>query len=233
MVGISAMVGVLVGWTWPVPRGTAQRWVLVTSVRCSATCSAYNPTEQSTEPLNGSLCGAANMLSARNLNTTPSDSASAGYRIRSTTPPSELLAGVPSTKSGAETAKSDVLLPGLQGTGSGRYVLGPAQMTSVGTITSASAEKQFGQWVVNFKMTPKGQRLWDTVTYADFHRILGMDLNGVVVSAPIVQPTQYEFTSFRMDWADRRQPDQSRGKEDRPRFDRDERPRDPGLALRG
>jgi preprotein translocase subunit SecD len=155
----------------------------------------YNSAEHSSVRIAESECGTTSLLTVSNLDVTPSATASAGY-TDNTIAPSPELAGAPSTKPRAERTGSYVLLPGLPGAGTQRYLLGPAQITSVGTIASASALKQAGQWVVNFTMTPKGRRLWDKSTQADFHRLIGMDLGGVVVSAPIIQPTQYDFTSF-------------------------------------
>jgi preprotein translocase subunit SecD len=45
-------------------------------------------------------------------------------------------------------------------------------------------------------MTKRGAALWDRVAEENFHKILSVDFNGKVVSAPIIQPTQTSFTSF-------------------------------------
>ena len=39
-------------------------------------------------------------------------------------------------------------------------------------------------------MTKRGSTLWDKVAEENFHKLLGIDFNGKVVSAPIIQPTQ-------------------------------------------
>jgi preprotein translocase subunit SecD len=38
--------------------------------------------------------------------------------------------------------------------------------------------------------------LWDKVAQQNFHQMLGIDAGGVLVSAPIIQPTQTSFSSF-------------------------------------
>lgn len=46
-------------------------------------------------------------------------------------------------------------------------------------------------------MTSTGSRQWDRVANRNFHMMLAVDLNGVIISAPIIQPTQRYFSSFR------------------------------------
>ncbi len=64
-------------------------------------------------------------------------------------------------------------------------------------IQSATAERNhFGEWVVNYTMSTAGSALWDRVASENFHQQLAIELNGVVYSAPLIQPTQSSFTSF-------------------------------------
>ncbi len=64
-------------------------------------------------------------------------------------------------------------------------------------IRSARAERNhYGEWVVNYTMSAAGSVLWDRITNENFHQELAIELNGVVYSAPIIQPTQTSFTSF-------------------------------------
>ena len=89
-----------------------------------------------------------------------------------------------------------MLLPGSAGNGcTGRYVLGPAGMTGT-AVKSASAQLNNGQWAVNLNLTGAGASQWDTLAQQQFHAIIGIDLDGQVISAPITQPTQRRFTSF-------------------------------------
>jgi preprotein translocase subunit SecD len=54
-----------------------------------------------------------------------------------------------------------------------------------------------GPWVVEYTMLgSKGAVLLDKVAEENFHQFLGIDFHGVVVSAPIIQPSQSSFSSF-------------------------------------
>jgi preprotein translocase subunit SecD len=96
---------------------------------------------------------------------------------------------------------STVLLPGLQSSGTSnggeRYVLGPSQMTGHAIGSATATLNQTGQWVVDYTLAgPANSKLWDTVASENFHQFLGIELDGVVYSAPIIQPGQSTFTSF-------------------------------------
>jgi preprotein translocase subunit SecD len=51
-------------------------------------------------------------------------------------------------------------------------------------------------WAVNLNLTSAGASQWDTMAKQQFHAIIGIDLDGQVISAPITQPTQQAPTSF-------------------------------------
>ena len=98
----------------------------------------------------------------------------------------------------ASDGKNDtVLLPGLPGSAhSGRYVLGPAGLTGA-QIKSASAQLNKRDSGRSTSTSPApGATQWDTLAQQQFHAIIGIDLDGQVISAPITQPTQRSFTSF-------------------------------------
>jgi preprotein translocase subunit SecD len=57
-------------------------------------------------------------------------------------------------------------------------------------------QDQTGAWVVNYTLTSTGSPLWDKVASQNFHQLLAIELDGVVQSAPIIQPTQTTFSSF-------------------------------------
>jgi hypothetical protein len=127
----------------------------------------------------------------------PSDGAVAGFT--SVTIPKETgLVGTPSTKPAKDASSKYVLLPALSSAASApaRYVLGPAEMSSASIAEATAYKNRVGQWVVDYTMRSSGARLWDKVAEENFHRMLGVDLNGVVVTAPIIQPTQASFSSF-------------------------------------
>ncbi len=77
-----------------------------------------------------------------------------------------------------------------------RYVLGPAEITSR-LIKAATVERTgVGAWVINYTMNSAGSVLWDKVAQENFHKELGIDLDGVVYSTPLMQPMQSSFSSF-------------------------------------
>jgi preprotein translocase subunit SecD len=97
--------------------------------------------------------------------------------------------------------KSTVLLPGLasSGTANGgeRYVLGPSEMTGHAIGSATATLNQTGQWVVDYTLAGSANsQLWDKVASENFHQLLGIELDGVVYSAPIIQPGQQTFSSF-------------------------------------
>jgi preprotein translocase subunit SecD len=98
-----------------------------------------------------------------------------------------LLGGLPGSSLYAATPTSKGI----------RYVLGPAVMTSRAIASATATKGQTGGWVVSWTTTSAGAAAWDRVTRASFHQLLALDVGGVVVSAPIIEPTQTTFTSFR------------------------------------
>ena len=116
-------------------------------------------------------------------------------------PPDSQYAAYPSTsvdKPGYAT--STVLLPGISGAcgASGlRCVLGPAQMTGRSIGSAQATQNQTGEWVVDYTLAGSaGSALWDKVAAENFHQLLGIELDGEVYSAPIIQPTQTQPSSF-------------------------------------
>jgi len=146
-------------------------------------------------------CSTQYQLSQANLAVTPSSTAAAGYTSNNV-PPDPQFTQTPSTaveKPGYSV--STVLLPGIasSGTGAGgeRYVLGPSQMTGRAIGSAQATQNQTGQWVVQYTLAgPANAALWDRVAQANFHQLLGIELDGVVYSAPIIQPSQSTFSSF-------------------------------------
>ena len=118
-------------------------------------------------------------------------------------PPDSQYVSYPSTSvEKPDYENSTVLLPGLAASGSAnggeRYVLGPSEMTGRSIASAQATQNQTGQWVVNYSLAGSaGSNLWDTVAEENFHQLLGIELDGVVYSAPIIQPTQTSFTSFQ------------------------------------
>ncbi len=150
----------------------------------------------STGPL--PTCATANQLSAANIGVKPDSSNINGYTSNlgniSADPQFEAH---PTTPSVQDNKSDTVLLPSSPANTNcaGRCVLGPAGVTGT-DIKSASANLVNGQWVVNITFNGPGGQKWDTLATQQFHALIGMDLDGQVISAPITQPTQQSFTSF-------------------------------------
>jgi preprotein translocase subunit SecD len=142
----------------------------------------------STGPL--PTCSASSMLTEANL----AVNESTGQATNS--PPADTqFATYPSTSPDNDNKSATVLLPGTAAAGSGRYVLGPAGMTGT-AVKSASAQLNSGVWDVDLNLTGQGATEWDTLAQQQFHAIIGIDLDGQVISAPITLPSQNSFTSF-------------------------------------
>ena len=144
-------------------------------------------------------CSTSTQLTAANLQVTPNNSPQ-GYS-QNNVPPDPQYATYPSTSpQKPDYVKSTVLLPGLRnacGLRGLRCVLGPAQMTGRSIGSATATQNQTGQWVVDYSLAGgAGSALWDKVAQENFHQLLGIELDGDVYSAPIIQPTQTAFTSF-------------------------------------
>ncbi len=150
--------------------------------------------KESTGPL--PACSGATQLTAANLQVTPDSSNVNGYTSNSNIQADPQFATYPATAPAQDDKSATVLLPGtVASSGAGRYVLGPAGMTGQ-AVKSANAQLNGGQWAVNLNLTSAGAKQWDTLASQQFHAIIGIDLDGAVISAPITQPTQQAFTSF-------------------------------------
>jgi preprotein translocase subunit SecD len=53
-----------------------------------------------------------------------------------------------------------------------------------------------GGWIVDVQLNPYESQLWDQVAAEYFHHQLAIDLNGVIVEAPLIQPANSSFSSF-------------------------------------
>lgn len=141
-------------------------------------------------------CASDARLTANNLGIEPNQNAVAGYATGPTVPPDPQFASYPSTPNGSDQPGAVVLLPGAPSAGTtNRFVLGPAALTAA-SVASASAQETAGQWIVNVVLTSSGATRWNALAQAQFHALVAVVLNGLVVTAPIIQPTQATFSSF-------------------------------------
>ena len=146
-------------------------------------------------------CTSSTQLTAANLNVHPTATWPQGYTSNNVPPDTQYVSYPSTSVEKPNYENSTVLLPGLAASGSGnggeRYVLGPSEMTGHSIASAQATQNQTGQWVVNYSLAgAAGSNLWDTVAEENFHQLLGIELDGVVYSAPIIQPTQSTFTSF-------------------------------------
>ena len=64
-------------------------------------------------------------------------------------------------------------------------------------MKKAIAEQtQIGKWVVNMSLTSAGSARWDKMATKYFHEVIGIELDGIVQSAPLTLPVRPRFTSF-------------------------------------
>jgi preprotein translocase subunit SecD len=139
-----------------------------------------------------SACAAASALTAANLAVNTSTG-----QATTTPAPDGQFATYPTTSADNDAKNATVILPGPSGTGSDRYVLGPAQVTG-SEIKSASATliTGSGAWAVNISFNQAGATAWDNLAQQQFHAMIGIDLDGQVISSPLTQPNATTFSSF-------------------------------------
>jgi preprotein translocase subunit SecD len=145
-------------------------------------------------------CTSSLQLTAANLNVTP-NSGPQGYTSNPVQPDQQYEAYPSTDVDKSNYATSTVLLPGISGACDGsaqvRCVLGPSQMTGRSIGSATATQNQTGQWVVDYTLAgAAGSALWDKVAQENFHQFLGIELDGKVYSAPIIQPSQATFSSF-------------------------------------
>jgi preprotein translocase subunit SecD len=138
-------------------------------------------------------CGSKYLLSAANLNPVTNNSV-AGFSVNTVSPDPQFSAIAPTQPAYDDPSKS-VLLPVLGAPGV-RYVLGPAELAGTAIAKAVAQLDTANQWVVSYTLTSTGSPEWDSVAKANFHAMVAIELDGVIQSAPIIQPTQSSFSSF-------------------------------------
>jgi preprotein translocase subunit SecD len=115
-------------------------------------------------------------------------------------PPDPALAAYPSTTPVEDLAHPGTvaLLPGpASQTFSGRYLVGPTELTLSSKVASAHvAQDQVGNWVVKVQLGSAAASQWNQVAEKYFHLMLAVDLNGQIVTAPVIEPTQPSYMPF-------------------------------------
>jgi len=136
-------------------------------------------------------CASASALTATNLAVNTSTE-----QATQTPAPDTQFTTYPSTPSLNDEKSSTVLIPALSGITYQRYVLGPSQVTGAQIKSANASLSSGGLWTVNINFNGAGATAWDALAQQQFHAIIGIDLDGQVISAPITQPGQSSFTSF-------------------------------------
>jgi preprotein translocase subunit SecD len=138
-------------------------------------------------------CAQSSQLVTSNLTGTATSGNGVSYNVG----PDPALAPHPSTPAKVDAKGNTVLLPMLGSTE--RMLLGPAELTGriVKPGSAVAQLDQSGQWVVNMSLTSSGSTGWDNMTQKYFHEIIGIELDGIVQSAPITQPSQSSWSSFQ------------------------------------
>jgi preprotein translocase subunit SecD len=136
-------------------------------------------------------CPSAYQLATPNLTGSPNSGNGVEYDV----PPDPSLSAYPT--SSVDNPSAYVLQKGLAASGFPyRYLEGPAEIHGSAVKTSQAELSQTGQWVVTMTLTGAGSKEWNTMTMKYFHEIIGVELDGVVQSAPITQPQQGTWSSF-------------------------------------
>jgi preprotein translocase subunit SecD len=108
------------------------------------------------------------------------------------------LTDIPTTTRAEDKRDSCVVLPDKPGgKNAPRYYLGKAALTGKGTVDTAKAEFVSGQgWTVKMDLTGSGSGKWDDLAQQQFHKQVAIVLDGLVQSAPTIQPDNATFSSF-------------------------------------
>lgn len=141
-------------------------------------------------------CTSSSLLSETNLGISPASGGTTSFH-ENTVAADTALADYPSTSPTKDAKTTTVLLNTISGAGQyTRYLLGPAPLTGHAIASAIAQQTQLGRWVVNYTLTSKGSPSWDSLASKNFHQIIAIELDGVVYSAPVIQPTKTAFSSF-------------------------------------
>jgi preprotein translocase subunit SecD len=136
-------------------------------------------------------CPSSYQLVASNLTGSPNSGNGVEYEV----PPDPSLSAY--RTSSVDNPSAYVLQKGLAASGFPyRYLEGRAEIHGSAVKTAQAELSQTGQWVVTMTLTGAGTKEWNTMTMKYFHEIIGVELDGVVQSAPITQPQQGTWSSF-------------------------------------
>jgi preprotein translocase subunit SecD len=101
---------------------------------------------------------------------------------------------VPTTSVGDDKRDACVVLP-EKGQHS-RLYLGKAELTGKAVDQAKASFVSGSGWTVSMKLTSSGSDAWDKMAAKYFHQQVAIELDGVVQSAPTIQPNAPTFSSF-------------------------------------
>jgi preprotein translocase subunit SecD len=197
-VGLLGVTALMSGCTSSTPASTT---FSVRPVLCYA--APFSPPAAALSVSGLPACGSAYQLTAANLNistTTEGPTAAVG--------PDPAFAHIPSTPTSQEKQNSTVILPGtvavflphVNGTAETRgtrLILGPAAITKLDLQRASAISYGPGAgWLVNVTFTSAGSRAWDQLVQMQFHAYIAVVVNGVVISAPLNEPSEPTFRSL-------------------------------------
>jgi hypothetical protein len=143
------------------------------------------------KPVAPPVCPAANRLTASALNVDTSSGGPTG-----TVSPWAGMSAYPSDSDRDDPSGTVILPTSAESAWNGeRLLLGPAQVAD-NDISSAQAVLNTPDWDLDLDLNGPGSTAWDKLAQQQFHAYVGIDLDGLVISAPINQPTQAVFSSF-------------------------------------
>jgi len=145
------------------------------------------------------ICSAQSLLTAANIGVNTNSGI-----VTNPIPPDGQFAYNPTTPPAEDVAGTTVLLPQFTSAEGSvnrttpaptRFILGPADMTGADVATASVQHSQF-TWNVLVRLTPIGSTHLDALAQQQFHAFIAIDLDGHVLSAPVIEPTQASFSSF-------------------------------------
>jgi preprotein translocase subunit SecD len=158
-------------------------------------CQVAEPTKKAkTYPGSVPACASSYLWTEAALGITPNNSIATFSS--NPLPVDSAYSIVKTTNPNKDFAKDNVILP-LLGSPGVRYLLGPSELTGQSIGKAVAQQDQLGAWVVNYTLTKKGSPEWDAVANKNFHQALAIELDGVIQSAPFIQPGQAAFSSFQ------------------------------------
>ena len=105
--------------------------------------------------------------------------------------PYPLLANYQTTPVALDLPGNTVLLPS-QGT-TERLELGPSQASGEVISSATPTYEASGGWIIQFSLSKTGCPIWDALATKNYHSLVGDDLGGSVISAPVINATGTQF----------------------------------------